>query len=372
MRYRFPILGLVMMLATAGVHAESVRIKDLGKISSSRENSLVGYGLVTGLAGTGDSPRNKATRQSLANMLSRFDLAISSDEIQSRNVAAVMVTASLPANARPGSTLDVTVTSIGDARSLAGGLLLMAPLKGPDGKLYALAQGPLTVGGYRYDANNNLAQKNHPTVGLVSSGATVEVGMAVGGSRPAAEVMTFVLHDADFTTAGRIADAVNASLGAGTAEVRDAAGVEIMVPMAYRERLPAFMRQLEALAVEPDRHARVVVNERTGTIVAGGDVRIARVAVSHGDLRVTVASETSVSQPSFVRQTAAGVQTEVITNSRLTVEDHDGAKFVPAGGTSVADLVQALVRMKTSTRDVIAVLQAIKAAGALHADLIVQ
>ncbi|HSW06356.1 flagellar basal body P-ring protein FlgI [Aquabacterium sp.] len=364
---------LVMVLwAAFAAHAQPVRIKDLGKISTWRENGLVGYGLVTGLAGTGDSSRNKATRQSLANMLSRFDLAIAADEIQSRNVAAVMVTASLPAHARAGDTLDVTVTSVGDARSLAGGTLLMAPLKGPDGKVYALAQGPLTVGGYRYDANNNLAQKNHPTVGLMSGGAIVEVGMAMAGTRPAIETMTFVLHDADYTTAGRIADALNARLGPGIAEVRDAAGVEVQVPESFRQRLPAFMRQLEALTVEPDRRARVVVNERTGTIVAGGDVRIAKVAVSHGDLRITVASETSVSQPALVRQTGPDVRTEVVTNTRLSVEDRDTAKFVPAGGTTVAELVQALVRMKTNTRDVIAILQAIKAAGALHADLIVQ
>jgi flagellar P-ring protein precursor FlgI len=330
----------------------------------------VGYGLVTGLAGTGDSQRSKATRQSIANMLSRFDLAVASDDIQSRNVAAVMVTASLPTYSRAGDTLDVTVTSIGDARSLAGGSLLMAPLKGPDGRVYALAHGPLTVGGYRYDANNNLVQKNHPTVGLISNGAAVEVGMA--GPRPAVEKITFVLHDADFTTAGRIADAVNDAFAQNIAEVRDAAGIEIRVPESSQDHIPAFMRRLEALSVQPDRHARVVVNERTGTVVTGGDVRISKVAVSHGDLKVTVESETSVSQPLLVRQVGADVHTQVVTNSKLSVDDTSGAKFVPAGGTTVADLVQALTRIKTSTRDVIAILQAIKAAGALHADLIVQ
>jgi flagellar P-ring protein precursor FlgI len=362
---------MLVLLPVVSVQAQSVRIKDLGKISSWRENSLVGYGLVTGLAGSGDSARSKATRQSLANLLARYDLAVPSDEIQSRNVAAVMITASLPNHARPGDALDVTVASVGDARSLAGGTLLLAPLKGPDGKVYALAQGALTVGGYRYDANNNLAQKNHPTVGLVTGGATVEVAIG-GAAAPAVDMVTFVLHDADYTTAGRIADAVNARLGSGIADVRDASAIEIAVPPAYRDRVPALMRQLETLAVEPDRRARVVVNERTGTIVAGGDVRIAKVAVSHGDIRISVSSETTVSQPALVRQTGPDVRTEVVTNSRLSVEDREGAKFVPAGVTTVADLVQALVRMKTSTRDVIAVLQAIKAAGALHADLIVQ
>ena len=369
-------LGLIASIMVAAVlaagqaHAQPVRIKDLGRLSSSRENGLVGYGLVTGLAGTGDSARSKATRQSIANLLSRFDLAIPSDDIQSRNVAAVMVTASLASYARAGDTLDVTVTSVGDARSLAGGSLLMAPLKGPDGRTYALAQGALTVGGYRYDANNNLVQKNHPTVGLISGGATVELGLA--GGRAAVETITYVLHAADFTTAGRIADAINDAAGAEVAEVRDASGIDIRVPESFRSQISAFMRQLEALSVTPDRQARVVVNERTGTVVTGGDVRISKVAVSHDDLKVTVESETSVSQPLLVRQTGADVRTQVVTNSRLSVEEGGVTKFVPAGGTTVADLVQALTRLKTKTRDIIAILQAIKAAGALHAELIVQ
>lgn len=366
------VLGLCLSLGLAvpPAAAQQVRIKDLGKISSSRESGLVGYGLVTGLAGTGDSQRSKATRQSLANLLSRFDLDVPSDDIQNRNVAVVMITAGLPTFSRPGDSLDVTVTSIGDARSLAGGNLLQAPLKGPDGRVYALAQGPLTVGGYRYDANGNQVQKNHPTVGLISAGATVEVGMA--GERRSQESITFVLHDADYTTAGRVADAINASVGDSVAEVRDAAGVDIRVPPTLRERVPVFMRRIEALSVEPDRRARVVVNERTGTVVSGGDVRIDKVAVSHGDLKVTVEAETTVSQPLLVRQVGPEVGTRVVNNSRLRVDEPGGATYVPPGPVTVADLVQALSRAKTNTRDVIAILQAIKAAGALHADLIVQ
>jgi flagellar P-ring protein precursor FlgI len=352
--------------------ASEVRLKDLGRLSSSRDHKLVGYGLVTGLASTGDSPRNRATRQSLANVLSRFDLAIGTDEVMSRNVAAVMVTASMPMHARPGDALDVTVTSIGDARSLAGGLLLMAPLKGADGRVHALAQGALTVGGHRYDAQNNLAQRNHPTVGVVSGGAVVEVSPDAEHARSAEGTLTFVLADADFTTAGRVADALNAHFGAGTAEVRDAAGVEILLPNASRGAMAGFVRQLEALKIQPDRRARVVVNERTGTVVAGGDVRIAPVSVAIGDLRVTVEAETAVSQPFAVRQTSPEVRTAVVTNSRLSVDDREAARFLPPGGTSVTDLVQALVRLKATTREVIAVLQAVKAAGALHADLIVQ
>ncbi len=370
MKLRSLAAWLFASVVSTAVLAQPVRIKDLGRVSSWRESGLVGYGLVTGLAGTGDSPRSKATRQSLANILSRFDLTIASEDIQSRNVAAVMITANLSVFARSGDTIDVTVTSIGDARSLAGGSLLMTPLKGPDGKVHALAQGPLTVGGYRYDANNNQVQKNHPTVGLISGGGVVE--SAPSGARPPIDSMTFVLHDPDYTTAGRIADAINALVGPQIAEVRDAAGIEIRVPPEVRTQVPAFIRRLEALSVQPDRRARVVVNERTGTVVTGGDVRIAQVAVSHGDLKVTVAAETTVSQPLLVRQTGAEVRTEVVTNSKLSVDEPASSGFVPAGSTTVADLVQALVALKTNTRDVIAILQAIKAAGALHADLIVQ
>ncbi len=367
-RWVFPVL---LSLACAAVAAQPVRVKDLGRLSSWRENPLVGLGVVTGLAGTGDSPRNKAARQTLANLLSRFDMAIGSDDIQSRNVAVVMVSTSMPVHARPGDTLDASVTSIGDARSLAGGTLLMAPLKGPDGRVYALAQGALTVGGYRYDANNNQVQKNHPTVGLLSGGATVEVDAGMNATTPL-ESVTFVLHDADYTTAGRIADAINLKMGQPVAQARDAAGVDIQVPAAWRDSVVGFVRQIESLTVEPDRRARVVINERTGTVVTGGDVRITKVAVSHGDLKVSVASESTVSQPVLVRQTGAGVRTQTVTNSQMSVDEGGGARFVPASSSTVAELVQALAKLKTSTRDMIAVLQAIKAAGALHAELIVQ
>lgn len=365
------VCGLVCALAVPASHAQPVRIKDLGKLSGWRENALVGYGLVTGLAGTGDSPRNQATRQSLANMLSRFDLTISPDDVNSRNVAAVMVTASLPAFARVGDALDVTVTSVGDARSLVGGSLLLAPLKGANARIYALAQGAVSVGGYRYDAQGNQVQKNHPTVGTVSGGARVEVPLT-DASESGPAVLTFVLQEPDYTTAGRIADAINARLGGASAQVRDAAGVDIAVPAEKRANVARLVAALEEVSVSPDRRAKVVVNERTGTVVAGGDVRLARVAISHGDLKVTVTAENNVSQPLLVRQTGPGVRSVPYTNSQLTVDERSGATFVAATNTTVADLVQALSRMHVSTRDVISILQAVKAAGALHAELIVQ
>lgn len=351
--------------------ADTIRIKDIGKMAGWRENALTGYGLVTGLAGTGDSGRNKATRQSIANMLSRFDLTIAADDVQSRNVAAVMITANLSPFARPGDALDVTVTSMGDARSLVGGALMAAPLKGPDGKIYALAQGALSVGGYKYDMNGNVVQKNHPTAASIPAGATVEVGVMADMSS-AKDSVTFVLSDPDFTTASRIAAAINARLGAEVAIAQDASGVGIQVPAGRRARLTDFMTEIENVMVEPDRRARVVINERTGTIVAGGDVKISKVAISQGDLKVSILTDNSVSQPMLVRQTGAAVQSLLVSNSRVGVEEKNETGFIAANTTSVADLVQLLARVKTNTRDIISILRAVKAAGALHADLIVQ
>jgi flagellar P-ring protein precursor FlgI len=265
--------------------------------------------------------------------------------------------------------IDVTVTSIGDARSLAGGTLLMAPLKGADGRVYVLAQGAVSVGGYRYDANGNLNQKNHPTVGLVPAGGAVE--MVVPRRDGEASFITFLLKEPDYTTASRVADAINAAQGEPMAVVRDATGIEVRVPDAWRSQLPRFMAQIENVAVQPDRRAKVVVNERTGTVVTGGDVRISHVAVSHGDLRVAIVTDNTVSQPLMVRQ-SPGVHTQAYANSRITVEEPRSGVFVAADKNTVADLVQALVHLHTSTRDIISILQAVKAAGALHAELVVQ
>lgn len=351
--------------------ADTIRIKDLGKLQGWRDNVLVGYGLVTGLAGTGDSPGNRSTRQALSNALANFNLNLPPEQVQSRNVAMAMVTANLPAHAREGDAIDVTVTSIGDARSLVGGALLVTPLKAANGRVYALAQGPLAVGGYRYDANGNMVQKNHPTVGSVPAGALVEVGLA-GSERgaPVARVV-YVLHAADFTTAHRVASAINERFGQRLAEPVDASGVAVDVPEAERAHPVAFLARLENVSVEPDRRARVVINERTGILVAGGDVRISRVAISHGDLRVSIAADHQVSQPLVIGRAGASVRTEPYTNSRLDVDEQPGGGYLMASDT-VADLVQTLARLKTHTRDVISILRAVKAAGALHADLIVQ
>lgn len=367
---RAAIVLCLSLCAALAAQGQTVRLKDLARVSAQRENALVGYGVVTGLSGSGDSSRSKATRITLSNLLNRFDLAISSDDITSRNVAVVMVTASLPAYARPGDHLDVGISSIGDARSLEGGTLLMAPLKGADGRVYVLAQGALTVGGFRHDAQGSQVQKNHPTAGLISGGGTVEVALT---EEPDPQpVLSLVLNSADFGTAGRMADRINESFGLALAEVRDAGAIDVQVPQPFQTHVPAFVRQIEALSVEPDHHARVVINERTGTLVAGGDVRISPVAVVVGETKVTVTAETSVSQPTLLRAPGPGVRTEVYTNSQLRVQEPVAPKFVPAGPTRVTDLVQLLAKGKTSPRDMISILQAIKAAGALHAELIVQ
>lgn len=366
------LLGQATLGAPASAQGESIRVKDLGKVQGWRDNALVGYGIVTGLAGTGDSPSNRSTRQALANVLSQFNQTIAPEQIQSRNVAAVMITAALPATAREGDGLDVTVTSAGDARSLLGGALLLTPLKAPNGRVYALAQGSLSVGGYRYDTNGNVVQKNHPTVGSIPGGATVEVAMPARAPGLQSNV-TFVLSEPDYTTADRVAAAINNQFGEALAKARDASGIEISVPEAERQSLVSFLARIESVRVEPDRRAKVVVNERTGTVVSGGDVRISRIALSHGDLRVSIAAETSVSQPLIAGfgQAPAGVRTAVVTNSRVDVSESAGTGFV-AAGTTVADLVQALARLRTNTRDIISILRAVKAAGALHAELVVQ
>jgi len=369
MRFLF-MLACIFPTALCAATIDTVRIKDLGHIDGWRDNPLVGYGLVTGLAGTGDSSRNRATRQSIANMLTKFNLTLPSDQISSRNVAAVNITASLPPFARPGDKMDISVTSIGDARSLLGGSLLLAPLKGPDGRIYALAQGPVSVGGYKYDLNGNVVQKNHPTVGNVPSGATIEVGVTTEIVQQ--DKITIVLSQPDYTTANRISLAINKEFGASTAYAKDASSVEIDIKAARKNNLVEFITTIESLAIEPDRRARVVINERTGTVVAGGDARISNVSISHGELKLSIVTENIVSQPIFVARTGPGVRTEVVPNTRIEVKESDASNVINTGNNTVAELVQALSRIKTSTRDIISILQGIKTAGALHAELIIQ
>lgn len=363
---------LAMCLVSSPVWAAgTVRIKDLGKLQGWRDNALTGYGIVTGLAGTGDSPSNRTTRQALANVLSQFNLTLSPDQIQSRNVAVVTVSAMLPTFAREGDAVDVIVTSAGDARSLVGGSLMLTPLKAANGRVYALATGALAVGGYRYDANGNLVQKNHPTTGSVPGGAIVEVGLTAEMVGPSNE-LTFKLAEPDFVTADAVAKAINAQVSNGVAVARDASAIQIAVPEARAHNLVEFIARLEKVEVTPDRRAKVVVNERTGTVVAGGDVRVAKVAITHGDLKISITSQNEASQPVLVSQTGPGVRTVVVSNTYVDVSEPTGANFVPASHTTVADLVRTLTQLKIASRDIISILRAVKAAGALHAELVVQ
>jgi flagellar P-ring protein precursor FlgI len=352
-----------------------VRLKDLGRVDGWRDNSLVGYGLVTGLAGTGDSLRNRATRQSIANVLSQFGLYLPVDQVQSRNVAAVMVMATMTPYALAGNKLDVNVSSLGDARSLLGGTLLLTPLKAPNGRVYALAQVPLSVGGYSYDLFGNLVQKNHPTVGRVPGGAVVEIGVpTMDGSERGSVV--FVLANPDYTTASNVADSVNRVLGRRLARARDASRVQIALPRdATWEDAVAFLRTVENVPVEPGQRARVVVNERTGMVVSGGDVRISQAEISHGDLKVSISTDYLVSQPNapFWGTTGPGARTVVVPQTSIEVNEEDSQSVsLPGNNNTVADLAKALARIRTSPRDMISILQGLRTAGALHAELIIQ
>ncbi len=359
---------LALALISAAPAVADVRIKDTGRFLGWRDNPLVGYGIVTGLSGSGDNPRSEVTRQALRNVLGRLGANLTPEQLQSRNVAAVMVTAKLPPSANVGDQIDVAVSSIGDARSLVGGTLMMTTLAGPDQRVYALAQGPVIVGGHRFDADYNGQQKNYPTSGVLPGGGTVEqpVPISVLGD---GNLLTFILKDPDFTTASRISDAINRSLGGGTASVRGADAVRIRVPDG--DNVNGLIARIETLWVLPDQRARIVVNERSGTVVAGGDVQISSVVISQGDIKVAVSVDNQAAQQPYILGGRGDYQGLIVTNTRLEVsEPRDAVVKLPR--TSVADLVQALHQAQVNTRGMIAILEAMKSAGALHADIIVQ
>jgi len=364
-------LMTVALSAVASVSNDSIRIKQLCRLAGVRDNSLVGYGLVTGLAGTGDTARTAATFQSLSNVLEKFGVIVAPKDIRGRNVAAVMIVATLPPFARSGDKLDVNITSMGDARSLVGGTLLRTHLKGPDGKIYALAQGPVSVGGFSYDLNGNVIQKNHPTAAYISGGALVEktVETELVDSQNDVE---YVLFDPDFTTANRIANSINKGFTVLLAKAIDAGRVIIKVPTEYRDNVVSFITQLENITVIPDRIARVVVNERTGTVVAGGDVTVSDVSITHGDLKLIINTEYDVSQPRFLYRPGENIQTQVVPKTTIEANESQSMTLNISGSTTVADLVAALNKVKATSRDVITILQTIKRAGGLHAELIIQ
>ena len=366
------LLPLLLVVELAFAADASVRLKDLGRFDGWRENYVTGIGLVTGLAGTGDSARNKATRQSLSNLMARFDLNVAEAAVASRNVGAVVVTAVLPPFARAGDRIDVTVSSIGDAKSLSGGSLLMTPLKGPNDQVYCLAQGAVNVSGYKFEANDSYQQDNHPTVGLVAAGCTVENTVLSNVLREHRSVR-YLLNDPDYALSSSISKAINAAVPGAEAVSRDAGSVDVFFKDVLNdEKLVNFLSAIEAISVVPLQRARVVVNERSGLIVAGADVKISPVTISQGDLRVSVTTSSVVSQPVVIGRASSAVQTVVTRDSKIEVNPEREKTVVVHSGNSVNDLVEELIRQKIPVRQVVAVLQALRAASALYADIVVQ
>jgi flagellar P-ring protein precursor FlgI len=341
----------------------AIKIRDLTSVEGVRENPLIGYGMVVGLTQTGDSQQTVFTTQTLANIMQRMGAQIPPATAVVKNVAAVFVTASLPAFARPGTQLDVTVSSIGDAKSLEGGQLLLTPLYGADGQVYAAAQGPLTVGGFAVGRTGASKQMNHPTTGRIPSGGRVERSLAFDFNRLAP--VSLLLREADFSTAGQISEAINHEFGHAVASARDGGRVEVDATATGVANLTVVLARIENLVVNVQRRARVVVNERTGTIVMGKDVRLGAVSILHGGFSVQISTEYTVSQPAPL---SAG-KTEVVGQTEVKTKDSPAKRLEIGEGASIDQLVGGLQSMGATARDVISILQAIKAAGALDADL---
>ena len=357
---------LFLTLFSIFIFAESsysaVKIRDLASVQGIRENQLFGYGLVVGLNGSGDKQQTEFTIQSLVNMLDRMGITVSQNDVKVKNVAAVMVTAKLPAFARTGNRIDVTVSSIGDAKSLEGGTLLLTPLNGANGQTYAVAQGPLSVGGMNASAGGAQITKNHPTVGMIPNGATVEKEI------PFALDTNYI--DLSFNSMG-IADivqaksAINGFIGTSIATITSPSSIRVEIPGEFKTNYYDFLSSLLNLEIQPETFARVIVDERTGTIVMGSDVRISTVAVAHGNLTITITNQVEVSQPNPFTEG----ETVVNNNQNIEVAEEKSKLMVVPEGVTISDLVKALNAIGVTPRDLISILQAIKAAGALHANL---
>lgn len=353
------------MAEPAADSVHRVRIKDVASIEGIRDNQLVGYGIVVGLSGTGDSQQTVFPVQTLISTLQRMGVNVpttgSASTLRVQNMAAVFIAATLPPFAEPGNKLDATVSSAGDARSLSGGLLLMTPLYGPDGRIYAQAQGPIVLGGYAAAANGNAKLLNHPTTGRVPGGAIVERGVPLDLSRLPS--LSILLNEADFRTAERMADAINGQLQRPLAHAVDSRRVDLHPQPG--EDLTALLASVEAVEIETFPRAKVVVNERTGTVVIGGNVRLQPVSILHGGLVVNVVSDLAVSQPGPL----SNGTTQIVQETRVNAQDKPVNQIVLKRGATVDDLVQQLQGIGASARDVISILQAMKEAGALEAEL---
>ncbi|MDP9126471.1 MAG: flagellar basal body P-ring protein FlgI [Pseudomonadota bacterium] len=360
------LLSLFVLVLAAHPLAAS-RIKDISLVEGGRDNQLVGYGIVVGLAGDGDSNSN-GTLHVIANILQRYGVSVNLQDLKTKNVAAVMVTADIGAFLKAGSRIDVTVASMGDAKTLQGGVLLQTPLWGADNRAYAVAQGAVAIGGFlggSGGAGGATVQKNHPTVGLISSGAIVE--RAIPAQFVHDDTLRLLLDNPDFTSAARMAEAINAQW-ANAAEATDAATVRVRLPSSYRGRDVPFISDLGMIDVVPDTMARIVINERTGTIVATSTVRISEVAIANGSLTITVASNQGVSQPNSF---SSGGSTQVVQSTQTAVNESKGGFTVLAEPPTIERLAAALNAFGVSTRDMMAIFQTLKRSGALQAELII-
>ncbi len=361
----FTVVSLTM--TTTQSYAQ-IRLKDMVRLQGIERYQLIGYGLVIGLNGTGDSKRSQFTTQSIVNMLQKFGVTVPVESVKPRNVAAVMLTAEVPSYAKRGDMIDITVSSIGDAKTLEGGVLLMTPLSMADGTVLAMAQGPITVGGFSIETTGGGGvRQNHTLVGRIPQGAMLQADL--GGEFPNSAVLNFSMIEKDLTTTQRVVEAINRSFGEAIAMPTNPYAIEVQVPQQFQRPGGniAFLAQLEQITVTPDVAAKVVINERTGTIVIGGSVSILPVAISHGNLSVEIRSEPIVSQPAPFSQG----QTTVVPNTSASVYQDNGKVVTLENVTTVQEVAQALNSIGIMPRDIIAVLQALKVAGALKAEIVV-
>jgi flagellar P-ring protein FlgI len=360
------LCGLALIAAATGENAPNrlVMVRDLTTISGVRENPLIGYGVVVGLKRTGDSQQTLFTTQTLANVLLRMGVQIAPASVQVRNVAAVMVTSSLPSFARPGTTFDVTVSSVGDAKSLEGGVLLLTAMHASDGNIYAEAQGPLTLGGYTVGGGGNSKAVNHVTVGRIPAGAIVERDASFDLTH--LTTVSLVLREPDFTAARDVTAAINQDFGKSVASFIDSRRVDVNVAQSGIPSVPTLISRIQNLAIMVHPPAKVVMNERTGTIVMGGDVKLSPVSVLHGDLTVQVTTAFIVSQPAPFAKVG---KTEVVPQTDLEAKEGPARSIALNEGASVEELINGLHAMGATAHDIVAILQAIKAAGGLQAEL---
>ncbi|MBA4138868.1 MAG: flagellar biosynthesis protein FlgA [Opitutus sp.] len=358
-------VACVLFGSTAALHA--ARVKDLTIVEGGRDNQLVGYGLVVGLAGEGDS-NAASTLRSIQNTLQRYGISVNQQDIKAKNVAAVMITADIAAFLKPGGRIDVLVASMGDAKTLQGGVLLQTPLLGADGRTYAVAQGPVAIGGFfggSGGAGGATVQKNHPTVGNISNGAIIE--REIPAQFVHEETLRLLLHNPDFTSAARMADAINLRWPDAIAQATDAATVAVKVPEDYKLRHVAFLADLGTVELQPDTMARIVINERTGTIVATSTVRVSHVAIAHGALTITVTNNQGVSQPGAF----SGGTTQQVQSTQTAVNETKGGFTVLNEPPTIERLAAALNALGVSTRDMMAIFQSLKRSGALQAELVI-